>query len=37
MEPVAQRPDDILEGVLVRFLQNLKPGLRNVKWVSSTR
>ncbi|RSH88528.1 uncharacterized protein EHS24_001073 [Apiotrichum porosum] len=30
MEPVAQRPDDILEGVLVRFLQNLKPGLRNV-------
>ncbi|WOO76837.1 uncharacterized protein LOC62_01G000452 [Vanrija pseudolonga] len=29
-EPVANRPDDVLEGVLVRFLANLKPGLRNL-------
>lgn len=32
-EPVANRPDDVLEGVLVRFLQNLKPGLRNLEYV----
>ncbi|EIW67671.1 hypothetical protein TREMEDRAFT_14561, partial [Tremella mesenterica DSM 1558] len=29
-EPVANRPDDVLEGVLVRFLHNLKPGMRNL-------
>ena len=30
-EPVANRPDDVLEGILVRFLGNLKPGLRNLE------
>lgn len=30
-EPVANRPDDILEGVLIRFLHNLKPGLRSLE------
>ncbi|CAK9784403.1 hypothetical protein CC85DRAFT_289190 [Cutaneotrichosporon oleaginosum] len=29
-EPVANRPDDVLEGVLIAFLKNLKPGLRNL-------
>ncbi|BEI86219.1 hypothetical protein CcaverHIS002_0605060 [Cutaneotrichosporon cavernicola] len=29
-EPVANRPDDVLEGVLMAFLKNLKPGLRNL-------
>jgi hypothetical protein len=33
MEPVANRPDDILEGTLIRFLNNLKPGLRNLEYV----
>jgi hypothetical protein len=31
VEPLANRPDDILEGILVRFLSNLKPGLRNLE------
>lgn len=31
MEPVANRPDDVLEGILIRFLSNLKPGLRNLE------
>lgn len=30
-EPMAIRPDDILEGVLIQFLRNLKPGLRNLE------
>nr|ODN85338.1 hypothetical protein L203_04947 [Cryptococcus depauperatus CBS 7841] len=29
-EPVASRPDDVLESVLVCFLSNLKPGNRNL-------
>ncbi|KAK8858751.1 hypothetical protein IAR55_002980 [Kwoniella newhampshirensis] len=29
-EPVANRPDDVLEGILICFLSNLKPGLRNL-------
>ncbi|GMK57315.1 hypothetical protein CspeluHIS016_0401490 [Cutaneotrichosporon spelunceum] len=29
-QPVANRPDDVLEGVLITFLKNLKPGLRNL-------
>ncbi|KAL7423050.1 hypothetical protein Q5752_002349 [Cryptotrichosporon argae] len=29
-QPVANRPDDVFEGVLVKFLSNLKPGLRNL-------
>ena len=32
-EPVANRPDDILEGILIRFLASLKPGLRNLEFV----
>lgn len=31
IEPVANRPDDVLEGILIRFLQNLKPGLRDLE------
>ncbi|ORX37258.1 hypothetical protein BD324DRAFT_625436 [Kockovaella imperatae] len=34
MEPVANRPDDILEGILIRFLSNLKPGIRNLDCTS---
>ena len=30
-EPIANQPDDILEGVLVRFMSNLSPGNRNIK------
>lgn len=30
-EPIANQPDDILEGILVRFMSNLKPGTRNIK------
>lgn len=30
---MANRPDDVLEGVLIAFIKNLKPGLRNVEWV----
>ncbi|KAK4684593.1 hypothetical protein P7C73_g5580, partial [Tremellales sp. Uapishka_1] len=30
LEPVANRPDDIFEGILCRFLLNLRPGLRNL-------
>jgi hypothetical protein len=33
--PVAFRPDDVLEGVLVRFMSNLKPATRNIKCVAS--
>lgn len=29
-EPVAVRPDDVLEGILIQFLKNLKPTLRNL-------
>ncbi|TYJ56437.1 hypothetical protein B9479_002840 [Cryptococcus floricola] len=29
-EPVANRPDDIFEGILICFLSNLKPGSRNI-------
>ncbi|WWD18646.1 hypothetical protein CI109_103099 [Kwoniella shandongensis] len=29
-EPVANRPDDVLEGILICFLSNLKPGSRNL-------
>lgn len=29
-EPVAIRPDDVLEGILIQFLRNLKPTLRNL-------
>lgn len=32
-EPVANRPEDVLEGVLIAFLKNLKPGLRNLECV----
>ena len=31
VEPIANQPDDILEGILVRFMYNLKPGNRNIK------
>ncbi|WVQ85019.1 hypothetical protein IAT38_007183 [Cryptococcus sp. DSM 104549] len=29
VEPMANRPDDILETILICFLNNLKPGMRN--------
>lgn len=28
-EPLALRPDDVLEGILIQFLKNLRPTLRN--------
>lgn len=30
-QPVALRPDDLFEGILVRFLANLKPGIKQLK------
>ena len=30
IEPVAVRPDDVLEGILIQFLKNLRPALRNL-------
>ncbi|ORY25948.1 hypothetical protein BCR39DRAFT_498733 [Naematelia encephala] len=30
VEPVPNRPDDTLEGILICFLNNLKPGIRNL-------
>lgn len=30
-QPVALRPDDVLEGILIRFLANLKPGIKQLR------
>jgi hypothetical protein len=34
IEPVAVRPDDVLEGILIQFLKNLRPALRNLSYVT---
>lgn len=31
---MALRPDDVLENILIQFLKNLKPALRNLSYVT---
>lgn len=33
LAPLANRPDDVLEGVLIRFMLNLRPGYKGFRWV----
>ena len=36
-EPVALRPDDVLENILIQFMKNLRPASRNLSYVTSPR
>lgn len=36
-QPVATRPDDLLESTLICFLSNLRPAVRNLKYVPSVQ